>query len=282
MPALRATIRSLTARCVSAIRYVRCRIALRGLLAAPTPTPVLRLHPRPFRRLQYLPDCPITFANETFCTQTGYGLESIVGRNCRFLQCAETSRDVVKAMGDCFKSFQKRRRPGVYDGARTFRVINAKKDGTRFLNMVHMAPLYDRNDMLVRILGVQYGLALIAGPELDQIFQGVITESALDQSTSHCLSTWGDWKPISQVGVATREQAIAHMQELMSACINDICKLVDYDRMELVATEAADRVACTLAQKQPFACAAGGPHGKPMQGMVAPTNRKRRSVALAM
>lgn len=184
-------------------------------------------------------------------------------------------------MGECFRSFQKRRRPGIHAGSRTFRIINAKKDGTRFLNMVHMAPLYDRNDRLVRILGVQYGLALVFGPELGQVFQGVVTDSAPDiHSSAHCISTWGGWNPSSQLRVASREATISHMQALMTSCINDICKLVDYDKMELVATEAIQRVECTLALKRPFVCAAGGPQGKPMQGMVAPT-RKRRSVALA-
>ncbi len=188
-------------------------------------------------------------------------------------------------MGDCFKAFQKRRRPGTRPGACTFRVVNAKKDGTRFLNMVHMAPLYDRNDTLVRILGVQYGLKCIASPEFGRIFQGVVIPDSAgndksDKSTSDCLAKWAGWKPVSQVGVASREQSIAHMQEIMTACINDICKLVDFNRMELVATAASQRVACTLALKRPFECEAGGPHGRPMQGMVAP-GRKRRTVALA-
>jgi PAS domain S-box-containing protein len=230
-----------------------------------------------------LPDCPLTFANATFCKQTGYPIEEVIGRNCRFLQCGESSRDVINAMGDCFKQFQKRRRQGIPVGARTFRVINAKKDGTRFLNMVHMAPLYDRNNTLVRILGVQYGLQCVTSSEFNRAFQGVIVPDSAGgdyESTSDCLGKWRGWAPVSQVGVASQTEAIAHMQEVMASCINDICKLVDFDQMELVATEASERVACTLALKRPFECEAGGPCGKPLQGMVSP-GRKRRTVALA-
>lgn len=184
-------------------------------------------------------------------------------------------------MGDCFKTFQKRRRADIPDGSKTFRVINCKKDGTRFLNLVHMAPLYDRNNKLVRILGVQYGLALIAGPGLDTLFQGVITDLDPVENSAHSLSEWGGWKPVSKSGqVASREQAIAHMQGLMTSAINDICNLVDYDQMELVAAEADQRIASTLALKRPFMTACGGPQGKPMQGMVAPPKRMR-SVILA-
>jgi PAS domain S-box-containing protein len=245
--------------------------------------------PRP--RAQYLPDCPLTYANETFCKQTGYGLEAIVGRNCRFLQCAETDRDVVKAMGDCFKSFQKRRRRGVRDlGAKTFRVINAKKDGTRFLNLVHMAPLYDQHDKLVRILGVQYGLGLVASPGLRSIFQGVITPNESIGAKTHAavLGEWGGWKPVSQVGVGSREQATIHMQQLMAVAINDVCRMVDFDQMACIAScvsgsmviaTAMATVTSTLSKKRPFVCAGGGPHGAPMQGIVMP--KRGRSVALA-
>jgi PAS domain S-box-containing protein len=129
---------------------------------------------------QHLPDCPLTFANNTFLRQTGYELSELIGRNCRFLQCAETSREVIAAMGAAFKRFQKRRRPGCVDfGGTTFRCINAKKDGTRFLNLVHMAPIYDKNDKLVRIMGCQFGLALVAGKEMQKLFQGVISPETL-------------------------------------------------------------------------------------------------------
>ena len=130
--------------------------------------------------MQYLADCPLTYANETFCRQTGYTANELIGRNCRFLQCAESSRDVIKAMGDSFKNMSKRRRAGQTDfGAQTFRIINAKKDGTRFLNLVHMAPIYDANDKLVRIMGCQFGLALVAGSQMAELFQGVLTEAEL-------------------------------------------------------------------------------------------------------
>ena len=56
----------------------------------------------------------------------------------------------------------------------TFRLINAKKDGTKFLNLVHMAPLYDKQGNLVRIVGCQYGLGLIFGESMTSVFQGVV------------------------------------------------------------------------------------------------------------
>ena len=37
-----------------------------------------------------LPDCPLMYVNEAFCSMTGYTREEIIGRNCRFLQGPDT------------------------------------------------------------------------------------------------------------------------------------------------------------------------------------------------
>lgn len=41
------------------------------------------------------PDCPITYASPAFHELTGYSAEEVLGRNCRFLQGPETSRQKV-------------------------------------------------------------------------------------------------------------------------------------------------------------------------------------------
>jgi PAS domain-containing protein len=105
----------------------------------------------------HLPDCPITYANATFCEQTGYSLEECAGHNCRFLQCSATDRSTIGAMRTCVASMclnlpaskaAQAQKGGAM--ASSFRIVNVKKDGTRFLNLVHMAPLYNSQGKLVR------------------------------------------------------------------------------------------------------------------------------------
>jgi len=60
-----------------------------------------------------LPDCPIVYVNDAFCKITGYARDETIGRNCRFLQGADTDmaavdrlrtaiREVRLAMKWCF------------------------------------------------------------------------------------------------------------------------------------------------------------------------------------
>jgi PAS domain-containing protein len=47
-----------------------------------------------------LDDNPVVFANDSFCKLTGYDRDEILGRNCRFLQGAETDPAAVQALHD--------------------------------------------------------------------------------------------------------------------------------------------------------------------------------------
>lgn len=46
-----------------------------------------------------LPDNPIRYASTAFCRLTGYAVEEVLHRNCRFLQGPETERQKVRSWG---------------------------------------------------------------------------------------------------------------------------------------------------------------------------------------
>jgi PAS domain S-box-containing protein len=79
------------------------------------------------------PDNPIAFANKAFLDLTGYEEDEVVGRNCRFLQGAQTSRHSVAEMRDAIAE-----QKGI-----SIEVLNYKRDGTPFWNAVFIAPVYD-------------------------------------------------------------------------------------------------------------------------------------------
>lgn len=102
-------------------------------VAAVIATPMAMLITDP---LQF--DNPIVFANEAFCTLTGYDAEEIIGRNCRFLQGPKTDPDSVAQVSDALKH------------ARAIQIdlINYRKSGTAFWNRLQISPVLGSNGEL--------------------------------------------------------------------------------------------------------------------------------------
>ena len=73
-----------------------------------------------------LPDNPIVFASQGFLTLTGYALDQILGRNCRFLQGPETDPAAVEKI-----------RHAINQGVdASVCLLNYRIDGTTFWNQV--------------------------------------------------------------------------------------------------------------------------------------------------
>lgn len=84
-------------------------------------------------------DNPIVFANKAFLDLTGYEEEEVLGRNCRFLQGANTDRETVAEL-----------REAVADGnSVAAEILNYKRDGTPFWNALFIGPVHDSDGELV-------------------------------------------------------------------------------------------------------------------------------------
>lgn len=82
-----------------------------------------------------VPDNPIVFASHGFLALTGYSLDQVMGRNCRFLQGPDTDPRAVKRI-----------REGIDRGEDTGEVIlNYRVDGTTFWNNFFVAALRDED-----------------------------------------------------------------------------------------------------------------------------------------
>ncbi|TFY63930.1 hypothetical protein EVG20_g6130 [Dentipellis fragilis] len=87
-------------------------------------------------------DSPIVYASATFCRLTGYDEQEVLGRNCRFLQAPNgqvqkgeprryTAPEAVHHLRKCL----------VADKECQTSIINYKKDGTAFINLVTVIPV---------------------------------------------------------------------------------------------------------------------------------------------
>lgn len=78
-------------------------------------------------------DNPIIFCNEAFQSLTGYDREEIVGRNCRFLQGANTDPTAVARI-----------RSAIEEGTNIdIDILNYRKDGSTFWNALYLSPVRD-------------------------------------------------------------------------------------------------------------------------------------------
>ncbi|KAA3463057.1 phototropin-2-like [Gossypium australe] len=91
------------------------------------------------------PDCPIMYASSGFFTTTGYSAKEVIGRNCRFLQGPETDQNEVARIRYAVRNGKS------YCG----RLLNYKKDGTPFWNLLTVTPIKDDNGKTIKFIGMQ-------------------------------------------------------------------------------------------------------------------------------
>uniref|UniRef100_A0A126X2W0 non-specific serine/threonine protein kinase n=1 Tax=Neckera douglasii TaxID=140378 RepID=A0A126X2W0_9BRYO len=91
------------------------------------------------------PDFPILYASAGFFTMTGYSPKEVVGRNCRFLQGPGTDPSDVKRIRQAL------------DEGKSFcgRLLNYKKDGSAFWNLLTITPIKDDDGKVLKFIGMQ-------------------------------------------------------------------------------------------------------------------------------
>ena len=93
----------------------------------------------------HLPDCPMVAVNRAFAELTGYPVDELVGRNCRFLQGPRTDplsslliRACLDAGSGCIEW-----------------IVNHRRDGAPFYNLLFISPVHDLDGTLLYFFGNQ-------------------------------------------------------------------------------------------------------------------------------
>lgn len=90
-------------------------------------------------------DNPIAFANKAFLDLTGYEESEVLGRNCRFLQGAQTDRNAVAELREAIAERQ----------SIALELLNYRRDGSPFWNAVFIGPVYDVSGKLLYFFASQ-------------------------------------------------------------------------------------------------------------------------------
>ena len=91
------------------------------------------------------PDMPLVYVNPAFEVMTGYSLEGVVGRNCRFLQGDDHDQPGLTVI-----------RQALRERRETMAVIkNYRKDGSPFWNELSLSPIRNRDGNLTHFVGIQ-------------------------------------------------------------------------------------------------------------------------------
>ena len=106
-----------------------------------------------------LPDCPIVYTNEAFLQMTGYAEDEVVGRNCRFLQGAETDPETIRVLREAVRA----ERPCQVS------ILNYRKDGTSFWNEVTVSPVRDAKGGLTHFVGIQTDVTARQTAEVERV-----------------------------------------------------------------------------------------------------------------
>jgi PAS domain S-box-containing protein len=96
------------------------------------------------------PEVPLVLVNEPFTALTGYPEAEVLGRNCRFLQGPETSAEARRELHAFIHD------PSAERGR--FAVLNYRRDGRTFENLVFMSRLRDGAGRPRYILASQFDM----------------------------------------------------------------------------------------------------------------------------
>jgi PAS domain S-box-containing protein len=158
-----------------------------------------------------LTDNPIIFASDGFLEVTGYSREQVLGRNCRFLQGADTNMDTVEEM----------RRTLANGEDVSVTILNYTADGTPFWNKQFIAALRDAQNNIVNYIGV---VVKVASPEPGHPDFGKIivngsmtanTDSQHDDDDEHNESTYTG-------GQAMAETALMALEDSVTAAVDAV------------------------------------------------------------
>ncbi|KAJ5369128.1 uncharacterized protein N7496_008888 [Penicillium cataractarum] len=142
------------------------------------------------------PDNPIIFASQEFHRTTQYGMDYVLGRNCRFLQGPKTNPNSVRRIREALTAGRHH--------SELF--LNYRRDGSPFMNLLQCAPLCDSKGRVKYFIGAQID---VSGLALD----GAQMESLIELQSRYRDP---DEESVAEMPIAPHKDEFRQMCELFS------------------------------------------------------------------
>src|SRR5919112_1036562 len=156
------------------------------------------------------PDNPIVYVNPTFERITGYTLEDVLGKNCRFLQGEHRDQPALEEL-----------RIAVKEGRECQVVLgNYKKDGTFFWNELSISPVHDDEGNLANFVGVLGDVTERKRAEGALQYQRDLTRAITDHAADS-LFLWDTEGRVTFINPAAEETFGWRREELLGEVLHD-------------------------------------------------------------
>ena len=156
------------------------------------------------------PDNPIVYVNPTFERITGYSLEEVAGKNCRFLQSDDRDQPALEELRDAVRE------------GRECQVVlrNYKKDGTFFWNEFSISPVHDDEGNLANFVGLLGDVSERKRAEGALQYQRDLTRAITDNAADS-LFLWDMEGRVTFTNPAAEETFGWRREELLGEVLHD-------------------------------------------------------------
>eukprot|EP00834_Sanchytrium_tribonematis_P007746 NODE_754_length_4199_cov_1.046829.p1 type:complete len:558 gc:universal NODE_754_length_4199_cov_1.046829:3822-2149(-) len=199
------------------------------------------------------PDCPIVYVSDAFEDLTGYALTDCIGHNCRFLQQLNTDPkpilkgDVRRRTDNNIIFKMKQCVDGFAEGQ--FNLINYKKNGEPFINLVSMIPV--KIDKMHFIVGFQVNLIEQPTLIMNKMASGsYIINYQLDDTQYHSDASSKLSKQSKPSKMSKNDKSSAKQSNTPKSPINYLPEMIDDLQDPLLLTKLGDHAFYELLHSQ--------------------------------